>query len=159
MTKDLYTFGYEGLSLDVFIGRLKSAGVERVIDVRATPLSRKRGFSKNGLSVALANAGIAYTHSAAMGCPKPVRDRYKQDSNWTTYTQGFLSYLSENSEALAEVAQIAKGSRSCLICFEADYNRCHRTYVARGAAQLANFRVKHITAESTVDDGAALSGV
>ena len=41
MASELFTFGYEGLSLDVFITRLKSAGVKTVIDVRANPLSRK----------------------------------------------------------------------------------------------------------------------
>ena len=39
-------------------------------------------------------------------------------------------------EALAALACAAKASPSCLICFEADFNRCHRTYVARAAAAL-----------------------
>jgi len=31
---NLFTFGYEGLSVDVFIRRLKVAGVRTVVDVR-----------------------------------------------------------------------------------------------------------------------------
>ena len=59
MAKQIFTFGYEGLALDVFLTRLKQAGVETIIDVRANPLSRKRGFSKRGLAAALQEVGIA----------------------------------------------------------------------------------------------------
>jgi uncharacterized protein (DUF488 family) len=42
----LFTIGYEGRSLDVLIDELVGAGVERLVDVRELPLSRRRGFSK-----------------------------------------------------------------------------------------------------------------
>ena len=96
---ELYTFGYEGLAIDAFIARLKSARVETVIDVRANPLSRKRGFSKTSFAIALRAAGIEYRHVVAMGCPKPVRDQYKEDGNWATYTRGFMRHLSKNGAA------------------------------------------------------------
>jgi uncharacterized protein (DUF488 family) len=152
---DLYTFGYEGLALDAFIGRLKSAHVKTVIDVRANPLSRKRGFSKNALSTALEAAGISYNHIAAMGCPKTVRDQYKEDGNWSTYTRSFLSHLKQQREALKELAALAEKSTSCLICFEADFDRCHRTFVARRAAELAGFKVKHLTIQKVIPDAAS----
>jgi uncharacterized protein (DUF488 family) len=155
MAADIYTFGYEGLSLDVVIARLKKAGVETVIDVRANPLSRKRGFSKTAFSQALRTAGISYNHIAAMGCPKPVRDKYKEDGNWSTYTRGFLAHLKKNGAALLELVTLAKQSTSCLVCFEADYERCHRTYVARGAAELGDLRVKHLTAKTVIPDQAS----
>jgi len=72
MTDQIFTFGYEGLSLKAFIARLKSAGIQTIIDVRANPLSRKPGFSKRALSSALHDAGIDYDHRPAMGCPKPI---------------------------------------------------------------------------------------
>jgi uncharacterized protein (DUF488 family) len=157
MTDHIFTFGYEGLTLDAFIARLKSARVKTVIDVRANPLSRKRGFSKGALSAALDAVGIAYTHMPAMGCPKPVRERYKHDSNWAAYTRGFLTYMKAQRDALVELTQIAKASPSCLICFEADFERCHRTFVARGAAQIGGFQVTHLTDRKEVPDVAARS--
>jgi hypothetical protein len=36
--------------------------VSRLVDVRLTPISRKRGFGKTALRTALAEAGIAYDH-------------------------------------------------------------------------------------------------
>ena len=50
----LFTIGYEGTTMDEFITALQRAGVERVIDVRALPLSRRPGFSKTPLTGALA---------------------------------------------------------------------------------------------------------
>ena len=40
----IFTIGYEGTTVPEFIAALKGAGVERVIDVRALPLSRASGF-------------------------------------------------------------------------------------------------------------------
>ena len=40
----IFTIGYEGTTVPEFIAALKGAGVERVIDVRALPLSRRPGF-------------------------------------------------------------------------------------------------------------------
>lgn len=153
MTK-LYTFGYEGLAIDAFIARLTGAGVTTVIDVRANPLSRKRGFSKTAFSMALRAAGINYHHVVAMGCPKPVRDRYRKDGNWTTYTRGFAGHLKNNGEALSEVVALARSAPCCLVCFEADFDRCHRTFVAREAAELGGFHVMHLTSQTVIPDAA-----
>jgi uncharacterized protein (DUF488 family) len=153
----IFTFGYEGLSLDVFIARLTAAGVKTVIDVRANPLSRKPGFSKRGLATALNEAGLAYVHMPVMGCPKPVRDRYRQDGNWSAYTRSFLAYLKGQAQSITALAQSAKASPSCLICFEADFERCHRTFVARAVAADAGLRVTHLTDRTEIPDGAVRS--
>jgi hypothetical protein len=62
---------------------LLSAGVERLVDVRELPLSRRRGFSKTALSDALRAAGIDYVHVKALGTPKPNRERY-----WASDVEG-----------------------------------------------------------------------
>jgi hypothetical protein len=45
----IYTIGYEGTDIERFVQTLKIVGVEQLVDVRAVALSRKKGFSKNGL--------------------------------------------------------------------------------------------------------------
>ena len=157
MTSPIFTFGYEGLSLKTFIQRLKAAGIRTVLDVRATPLSRKPGFSKSAFSSALESAGIVYAHLPAVGCPRNIRNRYKDDGDWAAYTRGFLAYLRGQDETLLEIATIAARSPSCLVCFEADFNRCHRTYVARAAAKLGNLRVAHLTDQTELADAAVRS--
>src|SRR5437879_2982727 len=88
----LCTFGYEGLDIDIFIARLKQVRIRSIVDVRELPLSRKNGFSKSALAEHLRIAGIGYLHLPALGCPRPIRDRYRCDDDWTAYTRAFLSY-------------------------------------------------------------------
>src|SRR3569832_3028280 len=64
--------------MDEFIAALKNAGVERIIDVRAVPLSRRPGFSKNVLAASLKEAGSDYVGLKARGTPKLGRDAAKK---------------------------------------------------------------------------------
>jgi uncharacterized protein (DUF488 family) len=157
MTNRIFTFGYEGLSLQDFIERLRAAGVETVVDVRANPLSRKPGFSKRAFAASLNAAGITYIHASAMGCPKTVRDRYKRDGDWAVYTRGFLTHLNSQTEEVAQLARSTAQSITCLVCFEADFNRCHRTYVAHAAAKINGTAVTHLMRRTEIPDVAVRS--
>lgn len=151
----IYTMGYEGFTADAFIARLKLAGVSTVIDVRELPLSRKRGFSKNAFSALLGTAGIAYAHMPVLGCPRPVRNRYKADGDWAAYTKAFEDYLATQDASVRELGQMARTTASCLVCFEADFNRCHRSMVGRAAAAVSRQRLVHLTARTAIPDVSA----
>jgi len=69
----IFTIGYEGATVAEFVSALQKAQVERVIDVRALPLSRRPGFSKSSLRAALEEAGIEYLHFKALGTPAEGR--------------------------------------------------------------------------------------
>jgi uncharacterized protein (DUF488 family) len=148
----LFTFGYEGLPIDRFLDRLEEAGVKTVFDVRQLPLSRKRGFSKNALSATLHERGIVYAHLPAFGCPKSIRDRYKADGSWPAYVKSFASYLAGQRGPTAELARLAKETVACLICFEADFNRCHRSLVARAVARAGGLSVIHLTIKGEIPE-------
>lgn len=151
----LYTFGYEGLTIEAFIERLKQARVQLIVDVRELPLSRKKGFSKTAFREALASAGIAYEHRGALGCPKPVRDRYKADGDWQVYTRGFHAHLASQKAEIADLTLTTKAQTACLVCFEADFGFCHRTYVARAAHRAGAPAVQHLTARTVIADAPA----
>lgn len=70
----IFTIGYEGATVAEFIAALTGAGVERLIDVRALPLSRRPGFSKTALKAALHEAGIECVYLRALGTPADGRD-------------------------------------------------------------------------------------
>jgi uncharacterized protein (DUF488 family) len=150
--KALYTFGYEGLTIEAFIQRLQQARVQLIVDVRELPLSRKKGFSKTAFREALAAAGIDYEHRPALGCPKPVRDRYKADGDWQVYTRGFLAHLSSQKAEIDDLTRVARAQQACLVCFEADFGACHRTYVARAAHGAGAPAVQHLTARTVLAD-------
>lgn len=123
----LFTIGYEGVTQSELIAALRQAGVERVIDVRAVPLSRKPGFSKNVLAAGLKEAGIDYVHLRALGTPPAGRDAARK-KRWEAFNRIYAEQL-ETPEAGAEAAQmiaLAEKKPSALLCFERDPAQCHR---------------------------------
>ncbi|HCY61965.1 MAG TPA: DUF488 domain-containing protein [Oxalobacteraceae bacterium] len=142
----VFTIGYEGLDIDVFMLLLAEHSIETVVDIRELPLSRKPGFSKKALSSALNLSGFEYVHMVDLGCPKPVRDRYREDGNWKRYTEGFLKYLEKQEVAIAELSDRVNSSNCALLCYEADFNFCHRSMVANAVREYCGVQVEHIKA-------------
>lgn len=148
----LLTVSYEGIDLPSFIRRLRHAGVQTLVDVRELPLSRKRGFSKRGLRDALAAANVSYLHVPMLGCPRWIRDRYRGDADWQAYTRDFLEHLRTCKASVQELVVLSRAQTIALMCFEADYSLCHRTYVARAVARAGGPPVYHLTSRTTVPD-------
>jgi uncharacterized protein (DUF488 family) len=142
----LYTAGYEGLSVQDFIYRVRAAGIDLVVDVRALPLSRKPGFSKRALDAALDDVHIAYAHLAALGTPKPIRARYKRDHDVTALRRDFGQYLADQEPALADLAALIRGKNACLVCYEADPALCHRSLVAEAVQRFGAPAAIHLAA-------------
>ena len=122
--------GYENhRDVDEFARMLADAGVERLIDVRELPLSRRRGFAKSALSAALADAGVEYLHLRAMGNPKEFRDLYKsgQVAAGRDAYQRFL--LNERKDDLKDLEHILREKPCALMCVEHDPAVCHRQVI------------------------------
>jgi uncharacterized protein (DUF488 family) len=148
----VFTTGYEGRTIEGFITDLRRHHIKVLADVREAPISRKPGFSKNALAEALSHAGIGYLHLRALGCPRPIRDAHKADGDWAKYTRAFMKHLDRQQAPLDDLAATCGQQPTALLCFEADYNRCHRTYVARAVAARAAARVMHITPAGLAED-------
>src|SRR5436305_15291980 len=131
----IFTIGYEGTTVPEFIAALKAAVVERVIDVRALPLSRRPGFSKSPLRAALDEAGIEYVHLKALGTPAGGRaaaraGRYKD-------LERIYAGQLELPEAIAQSAQmldLAREKPSALLCMEREPAHCHRSLLLNAVA-------------------------
>src|SRR3954464_10693382 len=72
--RPLFTIGYEGKTPDEFLGQLRDAAVELVIDVRAIAASRRPGFSKTKLAASVREQGVDYVHFRALGTPAAGRE-------------------------------------------------------------------------------------
>lgn len=134
----IYTIGYEATTMAAFIVALSGAGVERVIDVRALPLSRRPGFSKTALAASLAEAGIDYVHLKALGTPKRGRDAAKKGDVATleaVYAEQLV--LPEAQAQTAQMLALAAEKPSALLCFERDPRHCHRTLLLEAEAATA----------------------
>jgi len=141
----IFTIGYEGSTVGDFLGALKTAGVERVIDVRALPLSRRPGFSKSPLKAALEEAGIEYIHLKALGTPAAGRAaaRAGRHSDLERIYAGQLE-LPEAMAQSAQMLELAGQKPSALMCMERDPADCHRTLLLNAVA--ANAEVIHLFA-------------
>lgn len=148
----VFTTGYEGRTIEGFITDLRRQHIKVLADVREAPISRKPGFSKNVLAEALSHAGIGYRHIRALGCPKPIRDAYKADGDWEKYTRAFTKHLERQQAPLDDLAATCQAQPTALLCFEADHDRCHRTYVARAVAARSGSTVVHITPAGLAND-------
>ena len=135
MNLRIFTIGYEKATQPELIAALRAAGVTRVIDVRAVPLSRRPGFSKNVLKNGLAEAGIDYVHLKALGTPPAGREaaRKGRHAELERIYAGQLD-LPEAIVAAAEMRELAAERPSALLCYERDPAGCHRTLLLREAA-------------------------
>lgn len=140
----LFTIGYEGSTFPEFLLELKHRSIDLVLDVRQLPLSRKPGFSKKAFCEGLKISGIDYAHLPALGCPKLIRNKYKTDKNWSDYASQFLEHLDKNEDLVELIADASLGLNVCLVCFEADYKTCHRSFISEAADQISNLKTHHL---------------
>jgi uncharacterized protein (DUF488 family) len=131
MNMILSTIGYEAATLPEVIARLRAAGVEVVVDVRAVAASRRAGFSKTILRASLAAEGISYEHLQGLGTPKPGREAARK-GRIAEMEAIFDEHMAtpEAQDGLAHAIAIARERPSALLCFEACASGCHRRIVA-----------------------------
>lgn len=144
--RSLYTLGYEGMSLSKFLQVLQKTGIERVIDIRRNPISRKSGFSKNTLQSTLVSVGIEYSHIVELGTPTEIRNHLRISNDYDAFFDAFEAYLETQNDALYKVLDLALTQQCVLLCFERVPEQCHRiavaAYIAR-ASQL-QLNIEHI---------------
>jgi uncharacterized protein (DUF488 family) len=145
VTARLFTIGYEGATPDRLIGALQAAGVRHLVDVRELANSRRPGFAKRALAEALGRAGLGYTHVKALGTPAAGRAAARAGRTAEMH-RIFRSRLAgtEAQAALAGLAAQARAEPVCLLCLEADPQRCHRRLVAEAVQGLGGFEVMHL---------------
>lgn len=143
----IYTIGYEGASLEGLIATLKSAGVQRLLDIRESPYSRRQEFSKDELCAALEDYGIAYQHIRELGNPPSGREAARA-GHMAAYREIFSAHLdsAEGREGLKRALEAAANETVCLLCFEKAPSHCHRSMVidrmtARSGQDVVHLRV------------------
>lgn len=144
MSMAIFTIGYEGINLEDFISLLSDNEIQTLIDIREYPLSRKPGFSKTILRTTVNLLGMEYIHIPELGCPKHIRNNYREDKDWGRYRVDFLAYLETQGHAVQSLAQRSESTNFALLCFEADYNFCHRSFVANAVSKITKEKVRHI---------------
>lgn len=124
----LTTIGYEGHSLESYLGALLRAGVTLLCDVRRNPLSRKFGFAKRALASGCAAVGIRYEHLPSLGIASEQRRSLDTQDDYDALFEVYeRETLPHETRALATIAGwVRHGDRAALTCYEHLPGQCHR---------------------------------
>jgi uncharacterized protein (DUF488 family) len=153
----VYTIGHSNRPIDDFIELLEENGIELLVDVRTVPRSRVNPqFNKDELPGTLKRCGIDYLHMPSLG---GLRNHLKgapasHNTAWENASfRNYADYAETEAfrEGLEELIAHARKQRTCYMCSEAVWWRCHRRIItdymlARG------MKVLHIMAPGKVTE-------
>ena len=128
----IYTIGHSNRTVENFIQVLQFYDINRVIDIRRVPFSKKFSqFSRRPMEDKLRLLKIDY--------------EFAGDDLGGFRTGGFVNYMQTNDfqQGMNRLQQIAYEKQSCLLCAEMNYLDCHRRFICDKLNQ-NNFIVKHI---------------
>lgn len=147
--RHIYTIGHSTHPIGEFIAMLRSFKIETLVDVRTIPASRHNPqFGQKALGRALKKAGIAYVSMKPLGGLRHAR-KDSPNMGWRNSSfRGYADYMltDEFAQALDELIEIARKSRTCIMCAEALPWRCHRSLIA-DALLVRGISVEHIMGE------------
>ena len=130
----LFTVGHSTRSLDELIEALRAHGVERLVDIRSFPMSRRLPrFNRDNLERELPKSGIDYVWMKELG---GRRKKIRGDSpNTALRSDSFRNYAdymltAEFRDAAADLVRMAEEKPTAYMCAERVYFRCHRMMVS-----------------------------
>ena len=127
----LFTIGFTKKNAETFFGKLKKAGMTKLIDIRLNNISQLAGFTKkDDLIYFLKNlCNCAYMHEPRLAPTKEILDAYKKkEITWSEYEKQFNNLLI--SRKASNLLSLPELHMSCLLCSEAMPDKCHRRLVA-----------------------------
>lgn len=134
---EIYTIGFTETTAESFFGRLKDAGVGRLLDVRLKNSSQLAGFAKaKDLPYFLRElVGASYEHEPLLAPTQDILDAYKkQDGSWEDYEREFVGLL-EQRRVEAALDPAGFDTPTALLCSEASAEHCHRRLVCEYLAE------------------------
>ena len=132
----IWTIGYERLLPPELVSELLAAGVQRVVDVRQRPQSRRPGMSKTRLGDLLGEHGIVYEHRKALGTPPDLRHDFHA-GRIERARAGYRAHVEATApdELAALAGELEHGPRTVLLCLEQDPASCHRRVLCEALAE------------------------
>ena len=139
--KPIKTIGHSNHPIERFVELLKAGGVERLVDVRSMPWSRRfPQFGRERLAKSFAEAGIAYAWEGEALGGKPKAGGGYDD----------LAARPEFKDAIGRLIADRAGTSLCLMCAEREPLDCHRTVLVSRRLAEGEVPVEHLLADGTV---------
>lgn len=151
----IYTIGHSNRTIEAFVGLLEENGIEALVDVRSIPMSRHNPqFNKEALLTSLNHWGIEYKHVAALGGRRGRSNKFSHNTAWEHSSfRNYADYTETEPfrEGLVELAAVARKKRTCYMCAEAVWWRCHRRIITDYLLS-QGWKVRHIMAPGKTTD-------
>jgi uncharacterized protein (DUF488 family) len=150
---EVWTVGHSTRTAAELVELLRGHGIDRLVDVRTIPRSRRNPqFNQETLSASLAAAGIAYAHMPGLGGLRRPRPDSLNTAWRNASVRGYADHMqtpdfARNLEALME---LAGQGRTAVMCAEAVPWRCHRSLLA-DALVARRAVVRHIVAPARAE--------
>ena len=141
----VYTIGYQGKSIDLFLDDLLKGGIKALIDIRSSPISRKYGFSKKRLSRLTEKVDIKYFHFPELGVQRVLRKHLgtlDEARNLLDYYEQVI--LPSQLKSCQQVCILIENEPSALMCFEKDALWCHRDRLANWLSRITRLDIIHL---------------
>lgn len=128
---EVYSIGFTKSTAARFFGRLREAGIKRLLDVRLNNVSQLASFAKrDDLAFFLRElCGAEYLHEPLLAPSQELLDSYKKHKgSWADYETRFLALMAERrieeniDKSLFDVPTV-------LLCSEDTAEHCHRRLV------------------------------
>jgi uncharacterized protein (DUF488 family) len=152
-TGTIWTIGHSTRSIEAFLALLATHGLERLVDVRLIPYSRRNPqFNSDALQASLTAAGLGYEPMPALGGRRKPRPD-SPNVGWRNASfRGYADYMQTEpfSRALKELMADSGRQRTAIMCAEAVPWRCHRSLIS-DALVSAGWDVRHIVSKSPAD--------
>jgi len=139
--RSIKTIGHSNHPIERFVTLLKAGSVERLVDVRSMPWSRRwPQFGRERLAKSLAEAGIAYAwEGEALGGKPKTGGGYEESAA-----------RPEFKDAIGRLIADRAGTTLCLMCAEKEPLDCHRTVLVSRRLAERGVAVEHLLADGRV---------
>jgi uncharacterized protein (DUF488 family) len=154
----IYTIGFTQVSLAEFVGLLRAAGVDLLIDTRLRNTSQLAGWAKrDDLAFLLREGfGIAYEHVDLFAPTDALLDGYRAGGDWEAYAAAYRALLIEREAAATGRALLERYHAPCLLCSEPTPDHCHRRLLAEYLAeQLGGIAIAHLLGSQAAKRGSS----
>lgn len=143
----VWTIGHGTVELERFIAYLRAARIERIVDVRRFPGSRRHPqFGVAPLSSTLVDAGIDYTHAVDLGGRRRVANDSVNVGLRNDAFRGYADWMASETFrlAFADLVRSSAHQRTAIMCAETPWWKCHRRLIADAATLLRDATVTHL---------------